>query len=199
MANRLARLVALLALSLSSAALACGSSSTGSGASSSSGASGASGSSSGASSGSPGALNAPSTLEERNALCNAGVPKCQSYVTVGACIEDQQAVAGCFARTVLDCVKKLASCGTDDYDACMIEGAHACDPVAIPSYVTACRDKNASCKPQYPAARADDVARTVDDSCFLLPGLDDSGRAKGASCVAGPCGAIEKCLTELTP
>lgn len=169
--------------------------------SSSSEASSSSGSSSSSSSSgsSGGALNAPSTREERDALCNLAVPKCQPYPTVGACIEDHQSAAGCFVRTVLDCVKKLPACGTDDYDACMLEGARACDPVSIPSYVTACRDKNASCKSTYPAGDADDIATTIDDSCFLLPVLDDPGRAKGASCVAGSCDALEKCLTELTP
>jgi hypothetical protein len=127
------------------------------------------------------------------------VNKCQAYPTVGACIEDQQVVAACYATTVTACVQKLAACGTDDYDSCMIEGAHACDPVSIPAYVTQCREKNASCKSSYPAGEEDDYKTTIDDSCFLLPALDDPGRAKGASCVAGPCADLYECLTTLTP
>lgn len=171
---------------------------TSSGGTSSGGASGSSGSSGSGSPGTP--LNATSTREQRNALCNEAVPKCHSYPNVGACIDDHQSAGACFVTTVLDCVKKLgAACGEGDYDACQGEGASACDAVSVPTYVTECKDKNASCKSTYPPAEADDIAQNIDDSCSLLRALDESGRALGARCLTGSCAELEKCLVELTP
>ncbi len=112
---------------------------------------------------------------------------------VGNCIDDHQAVAECYAKSVIACLMKLTTCTSSDFDACQTEGAHACSPESIPQFVTDCKTKVDGCH------FAADVQKTCEDSCDLLPGLDDSGRARGAQCVAGACDAIQKCLVELTP
>jgi hypothetical protein len=147
-----------------------------------------------------GAKNALSTSQERKDVCNAIVPKCeQPYGNVGACIDDYQSVAGCFARSVLACVNALSKCASSDLDACMSEGSNACAEESLPPYVTKCLDRATACKPEFPPDQAADIQKTIEDSCYLLPALDDSGRTRGATCEAGPCSNLEKCITEITP
>ncbi|HEY8078889.1 MAG TPA: hypothetical protein VIF62_32380 [Labilithrix sp.] len=158
------------------------------------------GSSSGSDASSPapppsGGGNAPSTADERSQLCNLAIPKCPDlpYGDVGNCIDDQQAVAECYAKSMIACLSKLTACANSDYDSCQTEGAHACSTESVPQFVTDCKAKADGC------GFSLDVQKNCEDSCDLLPALDDSGRTRGAQCVAGTCDALEKCLVELTP
>ncbi|WP_394827659.1 hypothetical protein [Pendulispora albinea] len=137
-----------------------------------------------------GKINATSTNAERQGLCSLiESKKCEAYQgKAGNCLADHGRAAGCFVRTVRDCVAQLATCESENYDGCMTEGIRACDP-NTPDYVQRCFEKNEACH----------STQRVKDACTLLAALDDEGRAIGAGCVAGSCSALDKCLNELTP